>query len=69
MSSPNPSQADRLKAEGNALFIKNKFKEAFDKYTEAVKYDDKNAILYSNRTACCLGLNRYVRRTFVSPDR
>lgn len=51
--------ADRLKAEGNALFAKKKFKEAYTKYTEALKHDDKNPILYSNRSACSLGLHRY----------
>ena len=54
------SQADRLKAEGNALFSKGKLAGAYKKYTEAIKSDNENAILYSNRAACCLGLNRFV---------
>ena len=59
MSSPSSSQADSLKAEGNALFGQGDLAGAYEKYTEALKHDDKNAILYSNRAACCLGLNRY----------
>jgi hypothetical protein len=51
MSSPSPPQADRLKAEGNALFVKKDFAGAYKKHTEALAYDDKNAILYSNRAA------------------
>ena len=61
MSSPSPSQPDRLKAEGNALFVKKDFAGAYKKYTEALTYDDQNAILYSNRAACSLGLSRYAR--------
>lgn len=53
------SQADRLRANGNALFVKKDFKGAYKTYTEALKLDDKNAVLYSNRAACSLGLNRY----------
>ena len=58
MTSPTVSQAESLKAEGNALFTKKDFKGAYKKYTEALKCDDKNPILYSNRAACSLGLNR-----------
>ena len=53
------SQADSLKAEGNALFVKGDLEAAHTKYTEAIRYDDRHAILYSNRVACCLGLRRY----------
>jgi Flp pilus assembly protein TadD len=59
MSSPSPSQAARLKAEGNALFVKKDFAGAYKKYTEALEHDGKNAILYSNRAACSIGLKRY----------
>ena len=54
------SQADLLKAEGNALFVKGDLEAAFAKYTEALGYDDRSAVLYSNRAACCLGLDRCV---------
>ncbi|RDX56274.1 hypothetical protein OH76DRAFT_1519389 [Lentinus brumalis] len=52
------SEASRLKTEGNSLFTRNDFKGAYEKYTEALKHDDKNAVLYCNRAACSLGLNR-----------
>ena len=58
MSTPKLSEAERLKAEGNALFIKNDFGGTHKKYTEALKHDDKNATLYCNRAACSLGLNK-----------
>ena len=58
MSTQSQSAAERLKAEGNALFIKNDFAGAHKKYTEALKHDDKNATLYCNRAACSLGLNK-----------
>ncbi|OSD05835.1 hypothetical protein PYCCODRAFT_1361536 [Trametes coccinea BRFM310] len=54
----NPSEAERLKAEGNALFVKNDFSRAYEKFTQAIKHDEENAILYSNRAACSLGLSR-----------
>ena len=53
------SDSERLKGEGNALFAKDDFTGAYEKYTEALKHDDKNAVLYCNRAACCLRLNRY----------
>lgn len=57
MSTPK-DQAERLKAEGNALFAKNDFAGAYKKYSEAIQFDDKNAILYCNRAASAYGLNR-----------
>ncbi|KAI0761195.1 hypothetical protein BD413DRAFT_607270 [Trametes elegans] len=59
--SDNASETTRLKAEGNALFVKKDFTGGYNKYTEAVKLDEKNAILYSNRAACSLGLGSYPR--------
>ncbi|KAI1797526.1 hypothetical protein LXA43DRAFT_1056655 [Ganoderma leucocontextum] len=53
-------QAERLKTQGNTLFAKNDFTGAYQKYTEAIKHDKKNAILYCNRAACAFGLNRYI---------
>ena len=46
------NQAEQLKAEGNALFLQNDSVSAYQKYTEAISYDGKNAILYCNRAAC-----------------
>ncbi|KAF9817440.1 hypothetical protein IEO21_03397 [Rhodonia placenta] len=48
----------RLKEEGNALFCKHEYAAAHQKYSDALAHDDKNAVLYSNRAACSLGLSR-----------
>lgn len=59
MSEPTPrSQSELLKADGNALFLKNDFTGAYKKYTEAIQYDSQNAVLYCNRAACAFGLGR-----------
>ena len=55
-----PSRAEQLKAEGNALYAMGDFTSAHRKYTEALLHDAQNAILYSNRAACSLGLKKYV---------
>ncbi|KAK2462606.1 hypothetical protein APHAL10511_005339 [Amanita phalloides] len=60
MSAPNTSGAERLKAEGNALFVNNDFSGAYKKYSEAIKHDGNNAVLYCNRAACSYGLKRYL---------
>ncbi len=52
------SATEQLKAAGNALFVKNDFSGAYKKYTEALQHDSSNAVLYCNRAACSLGLNR-----------
>ncbi|KAI0757372.1 hypothetical protein C8Q80DRAFT_1282310 [Daedaleopsis nitida] len=54
------SIAERLKLEGNELFKRNAFSQAYQKYSEAIEHDNKNAVLYCNRAACALGLNRYI---------
>ncbi|KAH8086614.1 hypothetical protein BXZ70DRAFT_1011706 [Cristinia sonorae] len=52
--------AAQLKAEGNALFLKKDYKLAHARYTQAIKEDGNNAILYANRAACCLGLQKFL---------
>ncbi|KAI1798214.1 hypothetical protein LXA43DRAFT_1107045 [Ganoderma leucocontextum] len=52
--------SERLKAEGNKLFIKKDFTGAYQKYTEAIEHDSENAVLYCNRAACAFGLGRYL---------
>lgn len=44
-------KAISLKEQGNKALAENKFDEAIKLYTEAISYDDKNQILYSNRSA------------------
>lgn len=46
--------ADKLKLEGNALFHKQDYEGACQKYTKAIEQDPKNAIFYSNRAAAYL---------------
>ncbi|KAI9841403.1 MAG: Hsp90 cochaperone [Sclerophora amabilis] len=42
--------ADALKAEGNAAFSAKNFKEAIEKFSQAIELDPNNHILYSNRS-------------------
>lgn len=57
---PCSDATEQLKGEGNALFVENDFAGAYNKYTQALRHDDKNASLYCNRAACSLGLDRCV---------
>ncbi len=52
------SQAAKLKEEGNELYVKKNFVSAIAKYTKAIALDDKNAVLYANRSACHQSLKR-----------
>ena len=52
-SIPNKNQRDtveKLKDEGNSHFKAGRLNEANDCYTEGLKIDDKNPVLYSNRS-------------------
>ncbi|KAK7029566.1 hypothetical protein VNI00_014443 [Paramarasmius palmivorus] len=60
MSNEKMARAEKLKDEGNVLFGQKKFKDANQKYTEALSLDDKNPVLYANRAACRLSLKRYL---------
>lgn len=64
MSDPDKSEelvvAERLKAEGNAFYVKRDFGNARGRYTAALEKDPRNATLYSNRAAAYLGENQYV---------
>ncbi|EJD45722.1 TPR-like protein [Auricularia subglabra TFB-10046 SS5] len=51
-----------LKDEGNALFAKKQFQEAYAKYSEAIELANDaaaRAVLYSNRAQCCLMMERW----------
>ena len=54
----NSQLALQFKEEGNALFSGGKYKEAYDKFTAAIREDDSNAIFHANRAACCLHLKK-----------
>ncbi|KAJ7651524.1 hypothetical protein DFH06DRAFT_995832 [Mycena polygramma] len=55
MASPE-DRAQRLKLQGNALHEKGEHQAAYDKYTEAIKEDPQNAVLYANRSAASLSM-------------
>ncbi|TFY70073.1 hypothetical protein EVJ58_g51 [Rhodofomes roseus] len=55
----DPARAQELKAEGNALFVKGEYAAAHQKYEDAIQYDDRNAILYANRAACSIHLDKF----------
>ncbi|KAI9343451.1 hypothetical protein DFJ73DRAFT_841641 [Zopfochytrium polystomum] len=45
------AKAEALKAAGNKLMGSQQYKEAIEKYTEAIAIDGSNAVYYSNRAA------------------
>ncbi|KAI0639883.1 TPR-like protein [Trametes polyzona] len=61
MSSDADKQAkvERLKTEGNALHVKGDYAAARSKYTDAIKLDDRNAVLYANRAASYIALKQW----------
>jgi len=48
-----------LREKGNSLFKEGRYADARDKYTEALKYDWSNAVIYSNRSAAHAKLGEY----------
>ncbi|KAL6299613.1 hypothetical protein BKA93DRAFT_819814 [Sparassis latifolia] len=52
-------KAAQLKEEGNALYVKQEYHAAAEKYSKALEYDSDNAVLYANRAACALGIKDY----------
>ncbi|RDB28593.1 Serine/threonine-protein phosphatase 5 [Hypsizygus marmoreus] len=54
------ANSERLKTLGNALHIKGQYKQAYQKYSEAIKADPKNAILWANRAASALAMKEYL---------
>ena len=49
----------KLKEEGNRLFKGGNFREAHKRYTEALKHDPTNSVVYSNRSLTCIKLKNY----------
>lgn len=49
----------RLKEEGNELFKGGNFIEAHEKYSEALKHDSLNSVIYSNRSLTSIKLKNY----------
>ncbi|KAF5385060.1 hypothetical protein D9615_001095 [Tricholomella constricta] len=52
--------AEDLKAEGNALHQSRQYQAAYDKYSEAIKQNPENAVLWANRAASSLAMKRYM---------
>lgn len=48
-----------MKDKGNAALAANKLDEAIQFYTDAINLDDKNAVLYSNRSAAYAKAGQY----------
>jgi stress-induced-phosphoprotein 1 len=53
------SQVEELKSKANAAFSAGKNDDAIDLYTQAIALDDKNHVLYSNRSAAYAKSNKY----------
>jgi stress-induced-phosphoprotein 1 len=53
------SQVAALKDKGNAALAANNLEEAVNHYTEAIKLDGQNHVLYSNRSAAYAKANKY----------
>jgi len=55
----NPELSLKAKEEGNELFKQKKFPLAVEKYSEAIKRDPTNYVLYTNRATAYLKLKAY----------
>lgn len=53
------AEALRLEEEGSALSSNRNYPAAYKKYTNAIQYDDKNAVPYANRAACSQNMARF----------
>uniref|UniRef100_A0A7S3C808 Uncharacterized protein n=1 Tax=Chloropicon roscoffensis TaxID=1461544 RepID=A0A7S3C808_9CHLO len=53
--------AEDLKQEGNALYKQGLYLKAAAIYTSAIKLDKNNGVLYSNRSAALLQLNKVTK--------
>lgn len=51
-------KAEAIKAIANEFYSKKDFKNAYQKYTEAIDVDGSNAVYYSNRAAASLAMNQ-----------
>jgi Flp pilus assembly protein TadD len=55
----NNENAERLKSQGNALHVQGQYRAAYKKYSEAIKEDPTNAVLWANRAASGLAMKEY----------
>jgi len=54
-------KSDEAKQRGNALFKEQKWADAIEEYTEAIKRNPRNHFAYSNRAACYMKLMDWQR--------
>lgn len=52
------AEAERLKALGNELYQLGEYDAACHRYTEAIKKDPENAVIYANRAAVYLATEK-----------
>jgi len=57
----DPTKALALKDEGNVFWKQGKHQEAYEKYSEALKYDTTNAAIYFNRGLCDFAMKEYTK--------
>ena len=57
-STADVARAAQLKDEGNKLYVGKDYAAAYGKYSEAIDLDSKNAVLYANRAACSLTMDK-----------
>ncbi|KAL0227872.1 hypothetical protein RCL1_004015 [Eukaryota sp. TZLM3-RCL] len=55
----DPERSAELKLEANELYKENKVVEAIPKYNEAIKHNNEDHTLYSNRAACYIKLMEF----------
>jgi len=55
----NPELSVKAKEEGNELFKQKRYVEAVERYTEAIKRDPSNHVLYTNRATAYTKLQAY----------
>lgn len=59
-SYPCNKKAEQFKAEGNNFHKSGQYQAAYDKYSEAIKEDPKNAILWANRAVRAIAMKKYM---------
>jgi len=57
----NQSQADQKKEEGNQLYKTRNYREALEKYSEAIQMCPGTAAFYGNRSACHMMLSQFTQ--------
>jgi len=57
----NQSQADQKKEEGNQLYKTRNYREALQKYSEAIELCPGTAAFYGNRSACHMMLSQFTQ--------